>query len=267
MHARKSSRRLLFGLFAILVLMLPACLPAAPTTSPQPTATQVVPATQPSTGTTAGITLDYPVVAQDVTVETVAAQTASEGGPFWDGAPAYRLLTLQGYPVTSHLRKPQIFIFLVADLASANETMGKYAAELKTLLQTRQAGNQLPFLPLSNEGQLIRARMEFVDFKGGQGVHFLTQLAQGMIPINNNELIFVFQGLTSDGKYYIAAILPVTNSELPADATMNEEQIQAFNDYPVYRSSMVNLLNQQPAGSFTPDLRTLDALIRSIEVK
>ena len=109
--------------------------------------------------------------------------------------------------------------------------------------------------------------MEFPDFKSGKGVQFLTQLNQGMGLISNNELIYSFQGLTNDGKYYIAAILPVTHPELPADPKAGEGQIQDLNDYPAYRSSMITLLDQQPAGSFTPDLSKLDALVRSIEDK
>jgi hypothetical protein len=246
-----------------MAILISGCAPAATSLPTQPP-TQP---TQASNGTAGDLVLDYSTVAQNVTLETVPAQAATVDAPFWEGAPAYRLMTLQGYPVANHQRKPQIFIYPVGEMASANENMSKVAADLQTLLQTHKAGTQLPFLPLGNEGQLIRARMEFLDFKSGKGVQFLTQLAQGMGPINNYELIYSFQGLTSDGKYYISAILPVTNSELPADARAGEEQNQTLTDYQVYRSSMITLLDQQPAGSFTPDLSKLDALIRSIEVK
>ena len=246
-----------------MAILLSGCAPAATTLPTQP----LPQPTQPSNETAGDIALDYTTVAQNVTLEAVPAEAASPDGPFWEGAPAYHLMTLQGYPVANHQRKPQIFIYPAGDLASANENSSKIAADLQALLQTQQAGNQLPFLPLGNDVQLMHAHVEFLDFKSGKGVHFLTQFNQGMGPINNYELIYTFQGLTSDGKYYIAAILPVTNPELPADPKAGEEQTQTLNDYPVYRSSMITLLDQQPAGSFTPDLSKLDALIRSIEVK
>ena len=80
-------------------------------------------------------------------VETVAAQPASAGGPYWETAPEYRRLTLEGYPVDGHLFKPQIFIYPAAELASVNETAGNIIADLQTISETRTAGDNLPFLP------------------------------------------------------------------------------------------------------------------------
>jgi hypothetical protein len=144
--------------------------------------------------------------------------------------------------------------------------MEKIATGLQVLLQTKQAGVQLPFLPLSNEGQLLHAQVQYLPFKNGEGVRFLTQLSQGMTPVNNYELIYTFQGLTSDDKYYVAAILPVTNPELPAD-TGGVQQATLVGDFQDYLSGMIGQLNGQLSDQFTPDLLKLDAMIRSIEVK
>lgn len=274
MSTRRSSRYPLFAFF-VTILLLSACQPAAVTTSPQltqppaqPTATPVTlvtqTPTQPSGEAPADITLDYSAVAQDVTVETVPAQPANGAMP---AGPEYRRLTLQGYPVANHLHKPQIFIYPAGDLASANENAGKMVTELQALLQTQQAGDQLPFLPLFNAAQVMHAQVQYLDFKSGKGVRFLTQFDQARLPINNYELFYTFQGLSSDGKYYIAAVLPVTNPELPATSEVNEQQAEALNDFANYLSGVVTLLNQQPADSFTPDLDKLDKLIGSIEVK
>jgi hypothetical protein len=229
------------------------------------------PATQPAatqqSGASTDIALDYSGLAQNVTLETVAAQPATSDGPWWAGAPQYRLLTLQGYPVINHQSKPQVFIYPAGELAAANENMGKVATELQSLLQTQQAGEPLPFLPLINAKQVIHPQVQNLDFKNGKGIRFLTMYSQGIVPINNYELIYTFQGLTSDGKYYIAAVLPVTDPQLPNDATVNEQLTGTGTDYQNYISKTVALLNQEPAGSFTPDLSKLDALIRSLEVK
>lgn len=247
---------------------------AAPTTAPSPvpptaapTAAPTAPPTQPSVTSTGEITFDYSALAQDLTVETVPAQDASSGSPYWDILPQYQRVTLKGYPVTNHLLKPQIFIYPFSGLASANEGAGKIASDLQALLQSQQAGDHLPFMPLFNASQVIHAQVQYLDFKNGKGVRFLTQFDQAFLPINNYELIYTFQGLTSDGKYYIAAVLPVTNPELPASAQVDEQMIKEFSDFPGYISKMVTLLDGQPAGSFTPDLSKLDAMIQSIEVK
>ena len=259
MNAHRSSLYPLIILFAV-TLLLSACRSVAIVTSPQ--------STQPGVNIDpGGITLDYAALAQAVTVENVAAVAANPDAPYWEAAPQYRRLTLQGYPVDNHLFKPQVFVYPIADLAKANETAGKAAANLQALLQTRQAGDQLPLLPLSNAAQVLHTQMQYLDFKNGKGVRFLTQLAQGMVAVNNHELIYTFQGLTNDGKYYIAAVLPVTNPGLPGSSKLSDEQAKALNDYPAYRSGMITLLNQQPAESFTPGLNQLDAMIGSIEIK
>jgi hypothetical protein len=275
MSTRRSSRYPFFALFTAILLLPSACQPAALTTRPQPTQPPTQPSATPATLVTqtpaqpsgeapADITLDYSAVAQNVTIETVPAQPANGARP---AGPEYRRLTLQGYPVANHLHKPQIFIYPAGDLASANENAGKMVTELQALLQTQQAGDQLPFLPLFNAAQVMHAQVQYLDFKSGKGVRFLTQFDQAPLPINNYELIYTFQGLSSDGKYYIAAVLPVTNPELPANFEVNEQQAKALNDFPNYLSGEVTLLNQQPADSYTPDLSKLDALIGSIEVR
>jgi len=226
--------------------------------SPQPTQ----PLAQPTAGL-AEVSLDYSAVAQNVSDEIVPAQPFSNEAPYWNAWPEYRLLTLQGYLVANHLHKPQIFIYPVADMAAANEGMAMIAAQLQTLLQTRQTGETLPYLPLYNASQVMHAQVQFLDFKNGSGVRFLTQHDQGTLPINNYELVYTFQGLTSDGRYYLSAVLPVNHPNLPADDTVNED---LMNDFLGYLARTAAMLNEQPAASFTPDLSALDALVRSIEV-
>ena len=277
-------RYTILALFATLILLLAACQPAVEVNDPQAT----IPATQPndppvilasqtpieptppSSGMTGELTLDYSAVADNVTIETIPAVSASPELPWTEIGPEYHLLTLQGYPVTGNLHKPQVFIYPVSELASANETMAKAATDLQTVLQTHQIGATLPFLPLYNEVQGMNAQVQPLDFIHGNGIRYLTQYNQGPEPINNTELIYTFQGLTSDGNYYVAAVLPVTNPELQNGSEMSAEYVTALSDnpgyYQEYLSSTVSMLNKQPAASFTPSLDKLDALIRSLNV-
>lgn len=239
--------------------------------SPQPTQPQALPtATETgggseATGAAEGtITLDYASLAQDVTVETVPAQPAGPDAPYWAAGPEYRLLTLQGYPVATSLHKPQIFVYPVAEMASTNEGMARIAADLQALLETRQPGEILPYLPIYNAGQVMHAQVQFMDFKNGSGVRYLTQHDQGTLPINSYELVYTFQGLTDDGRYYVAAVLPVTHPDLPSSDAVIPEIV---NDFPGYLARTAAMLDQQPADSFAPALSVLDALISSMEVR
>lgn len=268
---------------ALLALgMLTACnAPVVEPTTSQPEATATQPAPQVTeeveptatveqerAGGAGEVSLTVAGVAQDVTSEVIAAVDASAGGPYWELAPEHTVLTLSGYPVAGHMHTPRIYVYPVAELAATNEGAGKIAADLQALLQTQQAGKYLPFLPLFNAAQVMHAQVQYLDFQGGKGVRFLTQFDQAPLPINNRALFYTFQGLTNDGAYYVAAVLPVNLASLPADEQVGEQELPGFiDDFPAYLAEVVSSLDQQPASAFTPDLAALDAMMRSIEVK
>ena len=127
----------------------------------------------------------------------------------------------------------------------------------------------MPYLPLYNAAQVMHAQVQYIDFKNGVGVRYLTQFDQAILPINNHELHYTFQGLTADGKYYVAAVLPVNLPVLPEDESvdLNNPPQNFVEDFPKYLSDTVAMLNGQSPGAFTPDLSQLDAMIESIEIK
>lgn len=212
------------------------------------------------------VTVNVDGVAQYISAQEIAAVPPSSNAVWWEPMPRYMLITLQGYPVANHLMQPQIFVYPVRDL-EVNETAAKTAADLQKLLQDQQAGKALPFLPLYNSTQMMHAQVSYLDFKNGKGVRYLTQFAQGIVPINNHELIYTYQGLTSDGNSYVAAVLPVNLASLPTDGKWNGQEPPTGNDYRKYVDGVVSTLNLQPASTFTPDLNKLDKLIQSIEIK
>ena len=263
-------------------LLLSACSPAvSATTLPTPTATSAPMATVEPTATMAPaatvipttdgslhLSLDFSSMATGFQTETVAAVPASDNAPFWEVLPEYTKVTLQGYPISNHLMKPQIFIYPVKDIGKVNEGAGKIVASLQTLLQSPQEIPNMPFLPLFNASQVMHVHTQYLDFKNGQGLRYLTEFDQGMMPINNNELIYTYQGLTSDGKYYVAAVLPVNHPSLPADGKVTGNEPPEFtSDFPTYLANVVKTLNPQAANTFTPDLTQLDAMMNSLEIK
>lgn len=266
---------------AILPMLLSACQPASVSTSlptAQPTATAQPPAptlppaatqtpvqpTQPPASDSGDFTLDLTGVANGQAVETVGA-VESLGDKFWTQVmPQHRRMTLQGYPDNSHYMQPQIFVYPAADLGKFSQVAGQAATDLQKLLKDKKQGEDLPFLPLINAAQVMHTQVEYLDFKNGKGVRYLTFYSQGILMITNADLFYTFQGLTSDGKYYVAAVLPVSHAELPA-----KEQISTVTgaEYRDYIAKTTEWLGQQAASSFTPDLAKLDAMVKSIEVK
>jgi hypothetical protein len=246
-----------------------AAATAAPTTTSEPTATMVPEATDvPDTDGSPEVTLDTGSIASGFQGETIAAVLDSDSAPFWEVLPEYTQVTLQDYPISNHLMMPQLFIYPVKELEEVNEGASQIVSTLQGLIQSPQEIPNMPFLPLFNAAQVMHAHVQYLDFKNGQGLRYLTEFDQAMIPINNYELIYTYQGLTTDGKYYVAAVLPVTHPSLPADGNVTGNEPAEFNsDFPAYLANVVDTLNPQAANSFTPDLTQLDAMMSSLEIK
>ena len=72
----------------------------------------------------------------------------------------------------------------------------------------------------------------------------------------------------SDGKYYVAAVLPINHSSLPVDSTVTGSEPAEFaSDYVGYLASVAADLNTQAGSTFSLDLTTLDAMLSSLEIK
>jgi hypothetical protein len=101
----------------------------------------------------------------------------------------------------------------------------------------------------------------------------VTQYAQAFYPINNHDLFYHFEGLTSDGQYYIIAILPINAPSLAADDNL-DSPLPAdgipfdFNssDPGAYFEAITQKLNTTAPEAFTPSLTALDALINSLKI-
>jgi hypothetical protein len=260
-----------------LMLLLSACnVPAivptqAPVAAPTQLAATGVPTQAPVEEPTQGaptVSVDLNGVAQGSTSQIVAAVPPGGDHPSWEVMPEYTLLTLQGYSIADHLMEAQIFVYPVAGL-SVNDAASGMPGSLGALLQSQQAGDSMPYLPLYNAAQVMHAQVAYLNFKNGKGVRYLTQFDQAPLPINNYELHYTFQGLTNDGKYYVAAVLPVNLRELPSDASVdvNNPPPNFMEDFPKYLSDTVEMLNGQPPSVFSPNLSALDVLIGSLEIK
>ena len=160
----------------------------------------------------------------------------------------------------------------VTDFAKSYPNVHEAAEKLRKLLAKRPAKfkfhEDLNDLPYNNSTGVIQSKLEYLPFKTGTGVLFLTQYSQDMLPtpINNEELTCNFQGLSNDGKYYIAARLAITHPSLPKGidfTTRPPERDKTKN----YLRKEEQLLNSFPEDSFHPSLTSLKSLISSITTK
>lgn len=164
----------------------------------------------------------------------------------------------------------------VEDFSEAYPGLYYYARALRMLLR-QHPGNlqnwsetmkmQIPDFPSNNAGNSFVSKFQYLDFRSGSGILFLTQYANEMLPnpVNNEELTLNFQGLTKDGRFYVAARLAVTNPALPRgiDFTDDIERDRHWN----YLKKEEKELNEFPDASFRPSLGSLKAMLSSLQIE
>ncbi len=156
-----------------------------------------------------------------------------------------------------------------------NDEVNQRIETLKTLLQDQPATikGEIPVLPgFDDARQDLQAQVKFLDFGGGSGVRFMTHYSIGAGPITDYDTFYTFQGLTDDGRYYIAYFHPASTDLLPGSfeevAELIDEDYDAFVDnYETYLQETTETLDQAEATDYTPDLNELDAIIQSIQVR
>jgi hypothetical protein len=159
---------------------------------------------------------------------------------------------------------------------------GDYVRALKKMLDNGQIlQTELdPFLGSAYDGapEAFVADTKIIEFEGGKGVRYLWE-SKNAAPAYN-PLIYYFQGISDDGRYYIYASFGV-NSEyvIPVDmlpllengfgpfAGSTAEGFEAADrSYEIYNNRIESLLEAHLLTLY-PDLDLLDAMLSSIEIK
>jgi hypothetical protein len=212
-------------------------------------------------------------LAESVWPEIAAALPAQEGAPEWGGRPEHIRFTFasEGKPDAFPVRgaglgnEPQIFIYPVQEFSTTSQLAKGQIEALQALLKDRPRApeNAIPLLPLINAAQVFHAQVQYLDFQSGSGVRFITQYSQEVVGrLTNQNIFYTFQGLTRDGKYYVAAFFPITASGL-SDALVQEDWSAAQ----AHLAEDIRHLNSLSSRDYKPDLEVLDSLIESLLVQ
>ena len=212
-------------------------------------------------------------VASAVTPEKMTAVDTNSGAP-WEIAPTHLRFTFTGYPLQGKLLGPQIYVYPADAYAQVNSNAGEQIGRLKKALAGSPVLKEtLPNVPFFNATHIIAANIKLINFQNGGGVRELTQYDQYPAPINNHEFFYHFEGLTSDGQYYVIAVLPITDPVLAEDEKPESPVPTGGVPLPagtgpndVYYISVTQKLNALSPENYTPSLNALDALIQSILV-
>ena len=188
----------------------------------------------------------------------------------WDVAPLHEEILLENYPLSGTFHKPYIRIYPVRDFIALLPSLAERTKMLEQIIQNKSTDpGSVPLLPPWNAGQVFLAKPAYLDFQNGSGIRYLTQYGQSFAPINNQDLFYSFQGLTSDGKYWVSAILPVNHPSLQAaaDNPIPPDFIEFAENFTQYIELIKANLDTQPEDTFTPSLAELDAMMQSMLIE
>lgn len=270
----------LLVLALVATTLLSAC--NMPGIGVQPTEVSVdVPTTQPQSN---GVSVSFQNVsfvipeglASGATSELIPAVDETVGGP-WGVAPEYISFTLTDYSGRQgEFYKAVVNIYPAAEYTAVNSWAASSLTRLQTLLAspaTPLTNDNLSTVPFNGAAaQQYAAQAKFIPFNGGNGLSMLSQYAQFPGPILKDNSFYHYEGLTSDGKYFVAVLFPITlplqsTAENPsADGIIHPSDISDTAALTAYYQSITDKLNAASPDSFQPSLTLLDSLIQSITV-
>ncbi len=206
-------------------------------------------------------------VAASAEVTTVLADDPNLGWPEF-ALPARRMVSFSGYGIQDHFHTPVIYVYAFDKLIQGGQVGASKATELQALLSDPafdlQAAERLPFLPPFNAAQVFHVLEQRLDSEHNSGIRYLTLYSQGIVGVDNYNIFYTYQGISADGRYYIAAVLPI-NSSLLSDEQLTQAELETIAiDYEAYITSMIDLIKADNGASLSPTLAALDAMMMSL---
>lgn len=161
-----------------------------------------------------------------------------------------------------------------------SEDIGERIQTLRSALSTQpgEFEGEYPYIPFVEATQLVHAHLSYLSFENGRGIGYITQFNHAdEVLINNERLVYVYQGITSDGKHLISVEFPLRAPFLPEKPFKgshlgftqrtyhNRDEWQALQeDYKRYLPAAEAELRSATEDQFTPNSADIKRLISSL---
>jgi hypothetical protein len=136
--------------------------------------------------------------------------------------------------------------------------------DLRTALEQSSASPHqpvwLPYLPPINAATIATGKVAYLKFRNGVGIRYLVHTTQDVSPPDRDDTAYTFQGLTGDGKYYVAAFF----SAFPT--AMQPIELFQGDDIRAYYLDLNDRFDRISNDIYTPNLDSLDKMIGSLSV-
>jgi hypothetical protein len=165
--------------------------------------------------------------------------------------------------------------YRMADLAAYPEYEAT-AAQLIAMLQERpnltnytsvngnKAAAPLPFLPVMRHTQNLRAAAVYIETEAVTGIRYLTTYFSPADFLEAEEIVCTFQGISTDGQYYLAVTVLLHSSLFPAKHLCTDKELKQGS---ACWQKIIETLNAASTDDFHPSLNTIDSLVQSFKFK
>ena len=212
------------------------------------------------------VDLDTTGIAKTTKVEIVPKDPYSKQEEVIDlnGAPTHVRILFDGKQLKygdNSFNEPHLLIYPMADYVALfpkerQIAFNKRIATLKKIIANKSVKGvkEIPVLPESDGYEFCHDQEKYLAFNqgAGTGVSYVTVYGNGDPPVNESDFFYSFQGLTADGKYYVAFYWPVKATGMPKDLPLAKSQ---------------KYLETLPRGKYQPSLDVLDKVVSSITIK
>lgn len=179
--------------------------------------------------------------------------------------PGYILFQMTGILVPESPNLTEIRIYPLKEYWQSSETAAIAISDFEQLLGIQYNPPEfVPMLPEWNAAQLLHAKVKYDDAGCCVWIRFLTQYGQDASLINNQSLLYAWQGISKDGQFLMSIYTPITHPSLPA--TGENLPPDFYENYPEYINETQKILTQAMDNGYTPRLDLLDAFVQSITI-
>jgi hypothetical protein len=213
-------------------------------------------------------TLDS-ALASGVTAGVIEAIEPAQDVPFFGVHPAYTEFQLADYVEARQGVTPTISIYPLAEFEAMLPDVIPQAAEEVIAWITgcpETPVDSLPHLAPINAPQVFAANLLCLDFENGRGLRYITAFRQDVAPFTQQDLLYVYQGISDDRQFYVSALVPVTTDILPEMAEAANIDDAFVQNYTAYINETIDSLTELDSSAFTPDLSLLDDMVSSITI-
>jgi len=215
------------------------------------------------------------------------AKRMNDPGP--DDFPPYSVVFLEdprrypslekGHAVYMMPARNVVRVYNISAVATAPyKTIQPHIVQLRELLKKRpktvpsggKRGNtyakyeQLPDYPPRNAGHLVQVHTHYLDASWGSGLFYVTQFVQGGGEWPNNEqLVYLFQGVSKNGRFYVAADFRVTYSALDRPELRQEGEFDAD----ALTEKLSSMMAKDREGAFTPPLNKIREWVSTFKIE